>query len=452
MKRKIVALSALLAVIIVSCSKEDTIVQPPAESPDVAIENLLAETAVAQEDTLYFKAKVSEGTTYSWSVDGKESGITDSVFKFVSSDLGAHSISLVASRQDKQASAQTAVTVYGKYKYGTFILNEGNMTSENGSLIFISPKGKVTDSAYFRANGSFLGNVTQDMFIQNGKIYIISQNGKTNAVGAGFENDGMLVVANAETLKKEAAYNDELSVLEWPTHVAVLNEQNVILRDNAGLYRFNTATKALTFIKGSQFADKLTMAVSNNKVFAAAGTKVYVVEADKDTISYGIDMKASVTGVVKANDGHIWISTTGSPNKISKINYRNYSLIKANDITTGSLSAGWGATPGITAKGDTLYFSGAGTKIYRHIFSINTTEFLVDAKTMVENAGIVYNNIAVHPLTGEVYLNTIKGYGWDFLINNISVFNFSSKTPKLSANYQDYTHFPAGIFFTYNFD
>ncbi|GAB3419550.1 DUF5074 domain-containing protein [Niabella aquatica] len=451
MKRKIVALSALLAVIIISCSKEDTIVQPPAESPRVAIENLLAETAVAQEDTLYFKAKVSEGAAYTWSVDGKALGVTDSVFKFVSSDMGTHNISLTATHQDKQSAAQVTITVYGKYKYGTFVLNEGNMTTENGSLIFISPKGKVTDSAYFRINGSSLGNVTQDLFIYNGKIYILSQNGKTNAVGTGFENDGMLVVANAETLKKEAGYNNELSALSWPTHVAVLNEQNVILRDNAGLYRFNTTTKALTFIKGSRSAAKSTMAVSNNKVFAPAGSKIYVVEADKDTISYAIDMKASVTGVVKADDGNIWVSTTGSPNKISKINYRDYSLIKANDITTGNVgNGGFAATPGITAKSDTLYFSNLGTKIYRHVFSTGTTEFLVDAKTMVTDANIVYNTIAVHPVTGEVYLNTIKGYG-DYLINKISVFNFTNGT-KLSADYRNYTHFPAGIFFTDNFE
>jgi hypothetical protein len=115
------------------------------------------------------------------------------------------------------------------------------------------------------------------------------------------------------------------------------------------------------------------------------------------------------------------------------------------------VSAGFAATPGITAKGDTLYFSGAGTKIYRHIFSMGSTAFMVNAKTMVENANIVYNNIAVHPLTGEVYLNTIKGYGWDFLVNNISVFNFSNKAT-LSANYKNYTNFPAGIFFTYSFN
>lgn len=451
MKKNILAVGLMITLIAVSCSKNDTIDPISPEAPEVTILSMQSSQNVAQEDTLIFKAKATEGSAITWSVDGKETAGKDSIYKFVSKELGAHTISVTASKNEKRTVAQTTITVYGKYKYGTFVLNEGNMTSENGTLIFISPKGVVTDSAYFKANGTELGNVTQDLFIRNGKMYIISQNGKKNAVGTTFANDGMLVVANAETLKKEAAYNDELATLSWPTHIAVLNEQNVIIRDNAGLYRFNTATKALTFIKGSRSAAKLTMAVSNGKIFAAAGSKIYVVEADKDTISYGIDMKAAVSGVVKADDGNIWASTTGSPHKISKINYRDYSLIKANEISTGSVGAGFGATPGITAKGDTLYFSNASTKIYRHIFSANATEFMVDAKTMVENAGIVYNNIAVHPVTGEVYLNTIKGYGLNFLINNISVFNFSGEAI-LSANYQDYTNFPAGIFFTYSFN
>lgn len=449
MKKSFLVVGAFIAVAAVSCSKNDA-TEPP-QAPGVDLVNVLSQNAVAQDDTLVFKVKATQGSTFSWSVDNKDAAVKDSIFKFASKDLGEHTIAVKASRNGVTATSQATVTVHGKYKYGTFVLNEGNMTSENGTLTFISPSGVVTDSAYFKANGTQLGNVAQDLFINNKKIYIISQNGKKNAVGNSFANDGLLVVANAETLKKEAAYNDELATLSWPTHVAVLNEENVIIRDNSGLYRFNTTTKALTFIKGSRSAAKLTMAVSNNKLFAAAGSKVYVIEANKDTLTFGLDMKAAVSGVVKASDGNIWVSTTGSPSKISKINYRDYSVIKANDITTGSVSAGFGATPGITAKGDTLYFSGAGTKIYRHVFSMGSTEFMVDAKTIVENAGIVYNNIAVHPLTGEVYLNTIKGYGLDYLINSISVFNFSNGV-KLSANHKNHTSFPAGIFFTYNYN
>ena len=449
MKKSVLAIGTFIVLATVSCSKDDKLAPLPA--PEAGIVNVLSKNSVAQEDTLVFRVKATPGSTYAWSVNGKTVATKDSVFKFYSNEMGEYTIAVTATLNDRQTTSQEKIAVYGKYKFGTFVLNEGNMTTENGTLTFISPLGVVTDSAYFKANGTELGNVAQDLFIQNNKMYIISQNGKTNPVGTPFSNDGMLIVANAETLKKIASYNDELSTLSWPTHVAVLNEENVIIRDNNGLYRFNTTTKALTFIKGSKSASKLTMTVSNNKIFAAAGSKVYVVEANKDTITYGLDMKANVSGVVRANDGNVWVSTTGSPNKISKINYRDYSLIKANDITTGSLSAGWGATPGITAKGDTLYFSGAGTKMYRHIFNAGSTEFMADAKTLVEDANIVYNNIAVHPITGEVYMNTIKGYGGNFLINNISVFNFNSK-PVVSANYKNYTNFPAGIFFTWNYE
>ncbi|HIZ15931.1 MAG TPA: hypothetical protein H9816_08520 [Candidatus Tidjanibacter faecipullorum] len=133
---------------------------------------------------------------------------------------------------------------------GTFVLNEGNMTTENGSLTYISPEGYVWADAYRTVNGTELGNVAQDMAFCDGKIYVISQNGNENAVGATFENDGMLVVMDARTLKKTAAYtNQDLAQLDWPTHIAVLDEQHIYIRDNAGIYRFDATTRQLTFAR-----------------------------------------------------------------------------------------------------------------------------------------------------------------------------------------------------------
>ena len=106
------------------------------------------------------------------------------------------------------------------------MLNEGSAFAENGSLVFISPKGVVTDSAYFRANGTYLGSATQDLFVKDGKMYIISQNR-----GIGERSDGKLIVANSETLEREAAYNDELDELSWPTHVST-GRQEYFHRDN----------------------------------------------------------------------------------------------------------------------------------------------------------------------------------------------------------------------------
>lgn len=352
--------------------------------------------------------------------------------------------------------AKVTVTIAGSgfsSDEGVFILNEGNMTTENGSLIFITPNGQVYDKVYQNANGSQLGNVTQDMFFHDGKVYFISQNGTTNPVGTSFENDGMLIVADAETLKKVAAYTDELSELSWPTHVAVLDESNIFIRDNNGVHRFNSTTGELQLVSGTQGAAKNRMAVVDGKVFYYAGKNLCVLEKDATTLSQTISFEGNISGIEKSKDGQLWVA---SPGKISKVNATDYSIIKTNEISIGSVGNSVFATPGITTKGDTIYYGGGSLSIYRHIFSTGESKEMIDKttlKSLVPDANMVYNSMAVHPVTGKVYLNTIKGYGWSFLINNISVFDFDNTNAEspLYANYRNYTHFPAGIFFPANF-
>ena len=334
---------------------------------------------------------------------------------------------------------------------GLFVLNEGNMTTQSGSLIFITPDKQVLNNLYFTMNGRRLGNSAQDLFIKDGKMYIISQNGGTSATGSTFDSDGRLIIANAETMQKVEGYNDELSTLSMPSHVAVLDDANVFIRDTKGVHIFNTTTNELSLIAGTRGAAKNRMAVADGKVFVIAGKKIFVLEANRLDIAHTIDMGVNISGLLRAKDGNLWVSTTGAPNKIAKVSSSTYAVIKENEITEGKLGAGWGATPGITAKGDTLYYSNAGTTIYRHIFSTEESKMMIDAKTVVPNASMIYNNIAVHPISGKVYMTTIKGYGWDFLTNNISEFDFSGSEPKLTENYTDHTYFPAGIFFSADF-
>lgn len=325
---------------------------------------------------------------------------------------------------------------------GAFVLNEGNMTSDNGSLIYISPAGKVVDRAYWRANGSTLGNATQDLYIADGKMYVISQNGNRDG------GDGLLVVADARTLKRTAAYNDELSALSWPTHVAVVGK-TAYIRDNAGVHGFDLDTKALTFVEGSKGALKNRMAVVGDKVFVPASRSVLVIR--NGAVEHTIAFEGAISGVIPTDDGNLWVSCTTSPARISKVNAADYTLIQTNTLGDYKVGAGWGATPGISAKGDVIYFSNATSTICRHTFSTNRTESLTDVKSHISNVGMAYNNLAVHPRTGEVYFNSIKGYGMDCLVNDITVFDFSAATPLLRHDYKNYTRFPAGVFFTAGF-
>ena len=147
------------------------------------------------------------------------------------------------------------------------------------------------------------------------------------------------------------------------------------------------------------------MAVVGDKVFVPANSKVLILE--NGNIAETIAMEGTVTGVIKSDEeGYVWVSCSTSPAQIIKLSATDYTMEK-HTLTEGGVSAGWGATPAISAKGDEIYFCNNTSTIYRHTFSTNTTETLGDVKPNVVNWGIIYNMPAVHPVTGEYYYNTI---------------------------------------------
>ena len=424
-----------------SCDDDDKYIP---ELPVVTIESENGGFSMLPTESIVLKAKVgnTRDVDLAWFVNGEKVG-TDSVYIFKAERLGDYNVAILASNMDGETYVSTTIEVHGTYKYGTFVLSEGS--NAPGTIVFISPKGEVIENAYYVENGGELGGASQDLFIKNNKMYIISQNG-------GYDG-GFLTILNAETLKRERKFQEELSgKVSWPTHVAVLGEDDIYIRDNNGVKRFQPSTGEVTLIQGTEGARKNTMAVADGKVFATVGKNVVVIEAGMDEVTNTIGFEDRVSGVIKASDGNLWVSD-GSGN-ITKVDVKTYAKLgnsKVSDEAKRVLSASFAAAPSITAKGDTLYMSGLSSKIYRHVFGSDKTELMVDAKDMVDNVGIVYNTCAVHPVTGEVYLNSIKGYGNDSKINNISVLNFSGDEPKVSANYENYTAFPAGTFFTYNF-
>ena len=322
----------------------------------------------------------------------------------------------------------------------TFVLNEGNMTSENGSIIYITADGHVIDYAYWRMNGSELGNVAQDLFISGNRMYIISQNGG---------NDGLLVEADARTLKNTKKFGkEELSRLFWPSHVAVVGN-TAYIRDNAGVWTLDLDTREFTAVANAKGTLKNRMAVVGGKVFVPGNRAILVLE--NGALVKKVDMDGTVTGVIKSDEeGYLWVSCSTSPAQIIKLSAADYTMDK-HTLTDGGVTLGWSATPGISAKGDEIYFCNNTSTIYRHNFASNTTEALGDVKSNIANWGIIYNMPAVHPVTGEYYFNTILGYGWSFLTNDISVYDLSAGAPAMVADYRNYTRFPAGFFFPASF-
>ena len=86
---------------------------------------------------------------------------------------------------------------------GVIILNQGARVSQNSTITYISPEGTIEENSYKKVNGTAFGNEAQDLYMYNGKIYLIS-NGIYSPNGE--EGDGVLVIADAVTLKREKAY------------------------------------------------------------------------------------------------------------------------------------------------------------------------------------------------------------------------------------------------------
>ncbi len=431
-------------------------------------------------DSIVFRAEVTNAleNTFSWALDNDEVSTGDT-YVFKAENSGTYQLALTAKNSDGTTTKTATITVNpGKYKNGTFILNEGLMGT-CGSLIFISPEGNITGNAYFIENGKRLPGLTQDLFIYNNKMYIIAQQG-TDA-----SRYGSITILNAETLKEEFYYSfPGESNFTSPTHVAVLGEDDIYIRDERnGISVFHPSDSTITKIDGSEGAHKNTMAAVNGKVFAAIrnAKSLAVIQKGKTNVTTTIKFDGDVSGVIKSSDGKLWVSDESG--KISKVDPNTYEIIASNQLTGGAAErlkinpvSSQTAAPHITAKGDTLYMSATTTNIYGHIFSKNITIEMLDAKRYIPVSPdywegnwthpFVYNTCAVDPITGEVYLNSLKGIGGERHINHISVFDFTwhvldlgdpdfppiiNTMTRLSRDYANYLDYPANVYFTYNF-
>ena len=444
------------ALLFTSCSSSDKLPETNSKI-EVQIENLDDKLEVAKDKSLQFKAVIKSEleSQFYWLLDGEvQAEAKDSIFTFTAAEVGDYKLTLKVTDIENEAEVSVDIHVFGQFRDGAFVLNEGQMGVLSSTLVFISPDGTATSDVYKKVNNRNLGNVTQDLFIAKDKIYFISQNGADKSSDKSLPTDGILTIANAETLEKiqsfEAEFEDRLS---WPTHIAVPNESNVFIRDGKGIHQFNPSSLELNFVEGSERATKITMAVVGNRVFAISGNKLIAMEAGVNKVVKTADFNSPITGVLPSYDGKLWLAVNeNSKPRILKVEPKSLDVIQENTISVGALGRGWGATSSITAKGDTIYYSNAETNIYRHIFSENKSTFLIDSRALVENANMIYNTIAVDPTSGYLYQTTIKGFGQDYKSNNISIFNFNGDNPKLEKNLVNFTAFPGGTFFTANFN
>lgn len=450
MKKKLLYLAIAMMGLFVACSEEEDL-----ELPELV--GMQLEYNVRQGTTLELNPRVVnwKKVAYEWILDNKTFS-REARLKFQPEERGSFKFKLRVSGEKGVGLFPFTVHVYGKYKYGAFILSEGNMSNETGTLSFIHPEGIAEDSIFIKANeGKKLGNVCQDMAIANGKVYIISQNGNKN------NGLGKLVIADAETMKLERVIDRGLEK-GLTTNISVPNEKwayVVSITNNQGIIPINlNSYTAGKIIPGTEKADKLKMVIAKNKVFAAAESDLLVIDGNTATKIKSVEMGGRITGISRTSKGHIMVAVSKNDDVVLKIvNVENYSV--SNVRTIKNLT-----TPGfVTSSFDCDAKEEKTAYIFRAMgWDVPNIEKSSESgiKTIISlpndifpNMGKFYGPLSVNPETGNIYFGYIKDWG-EYKNNGIAVITPEGKKIKeynsMSAdvNTKIDTRFCAGIYFT----
>lgn len=213
-------------------------------------------------------------------------------------------------------------------KDGTFVVCEGNMTSVNGMLVYYDKAGKEYREVFEQANGGLeIGNVVQDMFMANGKIYLLTQNG--DRMGGA----GRFVVCDARTMRMEFADPLVFKTPEdkdtWPQHLVVVSATKAYIQYSDSSMESTSGIVALTLgensvqigatLEGtfgaftSVGAIKTRMVYSRGKIYAGCGHSVVIINAESGTVEKRLTYEGrQVKGIVKGVDGNIYFALAGT--------------------------------------------------------------------------------------------------------------------------------------------
>ena len=447
MYKKILIASLALIAGLASC-KKDAPTPSPNPPSTLTIDGVASNLEFYQLDTAHLSvAGVAKDAAAKavWAVNGAKAA-EGATFDFTTAHPGKYEVTLTVDGK----SAKHTYTVAPRFSEGAFLLNEGNFGNETGSLTYIHPSKKlVIDQAYYRVNGTKLGNVCQDLAFGNDQIYILSQLGPKNG------GEGLLTIARSNSLEKVKVYNDEALAQSTPTHIAVLRDHIYIRTERDGILR-GSSEGGFTPITGTKKALKQRMAQIGERLFAlTSDSKVLMIQGTQ--VVRELDLSpAKPSGIAVSHDGKLWVSTT-SPNAILKVDPTPDNFVALDThILDKSISAtgpeSWQRTTSSAffAHGDKLYFTGQSSVIYCHDFATSKTSQVIDVKTIDgvgTSANMYYNSLGVDPSTGELYYAAFEGY---------STYNKKNVTMVLKADgtklllKEKVNSFPAGFYFIPN--
>ena len=231
------------------------------------------------------------------------------------------------------------------YTQGLFLVNEDWYGWDNGTVNFLTSDGRWIYRAFRRENpGETLGVTTQYGAIYGGRFFFVSKQANNTA---GTSTGGRLVVADALTLKKVAAF-DEIGG-DGRSFVGV-DEHTAYIGTSSGITRLDLEsmspgeTIAGTGGEGGLYAGQIgAMVRAGSYVFAAKqSVGVLVIDAATHTLHATIDLP-TISTLTLGRDGGVWAADATSLVRIDVATLETRSRLLPDDCRVSSTWGAWNA-------------------------------------------------------------------------------------------------------------
>lgn len=231
------------------------------------------------------------------------------------------------------------------YTQGLFLVNEDWYGWDNGTVNFLTSDGRWVYRAFRRENpGETLGVTTQYGAIYGGRFFFVSKQANNTA---GTSTGGRLVVADALTLKRVAAF-DEIGG-DGRAFVGV-DEHTAYIGTSSGITRFDLESMSLgeeiagTASEGGLYAGQIgAMVRAGGYVFAAKqAVGVLVIDATTHTLHTTIDLP-TISTLTLGRDGGVWAADATSLVRIDVATLETRSRLLPDDCRVSSTWGAWNA-------------------------------------------------------------------------------------------------------------
>ena len=426
--KPLIAIASLM-LLTVSCNNDDDFTAPPVIKGEQQLKDTLT---IGKALKLSSKLADRKNVSFEWAIDGKVVG-SDSTYIFKPETRGDFKITMIAKNDGGNVSLTYDIHAWGAYENGFFMINEGWFGHGTGTVGFYRYDTKaVEDSVFVKVNpDKDLKPATSTLefgTIINKKLFLVAKVG------------GPVVVADAYSLKEEkriAAKGGN----DWRALVGI-DENQALLTSSKGIFKLNLNTMEVSGQIDGITGQVGDIVKSNGYVFALSASKGVIV-INASTLAIEKTIPGMVVGFAVTDDKKVW--ATGGKNLISI----DSNTLEVKEIPLGFQAYGsWGAWhPGsITAAKNDIFiakngsFSG-GKEVYKYT---GTPESLTAPFITLTNSNILYGaGIGYDRKKNTLVLNTLnEGFGVNFSINNLYLFNADSGVKTASVNYSGY-YFPA---------